>query len=47
MYGLFWHQPLGRDMTAPRRYLTWLLAFVVWWGFIVGHVLNNIRGLLP
>ena len=23
---------------------TALLAFVVWWSFIVGHVLNNIRG---
>ena len=22
-------------------------AFFVWWSFIVGHVLNNVRGLLP
>ena len=46
-YWLFWQQPLAVDTAAPRRYLTWLLAFFVWWGFIVGHVLNNIRGLLP
>jgi hypothetical protein len=26
------------------RMLTTLLAFIVWWGFIVGHILNNIRG---
>ncbi|MEA2658241.1 MAG: hypothetical protein QOF64_826, partial [Candidatus Binatota bacterium] len=19
-------------------------AFIVWWGFLVGHILNNIRG---
>jgi len=45
-YWYFWQQPLNADASA-RRALTWLLAFFVWWGFIVGHVLNNIRGLLP
>src|SRR5215467_9236058 len=45
-YWYFWQQPLTADASA-RRALTWLLAFFVWWGFIVGHVLNNIRGLLP
>lgn len=28
-----------------RLGLTLVLAFVVWWGFLIGHVLNNIRGL--
>ena len=27
-----------------RAVLTALLAFIVWWNFLVGHVLNNIRG---
>ena len=45
-YWYFWQQPLNADASA-RRALTWLLAFFVWWGFIVGHVLNNLRGLLP
>jgi hypothetical protein len=33
--------------THPRNQiaLSLLLAFIVWWDFIVGHVLNNIRGL--
>jgi len=22
-----------------------ILCFIVWYGFLVGHVLNNIRGL--
>ena len=43
-YWFFWRQPLGADGLIARRYLTWLLAFIVWWNFLVGHVLNNIRG---
>jgi hypothetical protein len=46
-YWLVWQQPLEAGSASARRVLTWLLAFFVWWGFIVGHVLNNIRGLLP
>jgi hypothetical protein len=46
-YWLYWRTPLGPEDAAARRYLTWLLAFVIWWGFLVGHVLNNIKGLVP
>jgi hypothetical protein len=46
-YWLFWKAPLSSEQAAARRYLTWLLAFIVWWSFLVGHVLNNIKGLLP
>jgi hypothetical protein len=46
-YWLFWRTPLKPEQAPARRYLTWLLAFVVWWSFLVGHVLNNIEGLLP
>jgi hypothetical protein len=38
--------------TAPQSPSSWgrpsitlLLALIVWWNFLVGHVLNNIRGL--
>jgi hypothetical protein len=44
-YWFFWRQPLTVDGVVARRYLTWMLAFIVWWNFLVGHVLNNIRGL--
>ena len=47
VYSLFWRKPHAPETAAARRYLTWLLAFFVWWSFIVGHVLNNIRGLRP
>ncbi len=43
-YWFFWRQPLGAEGLIARRYLTWLLAFIVWWNFLVGHILNNIRG---
>jgi hypothetical protein len=46
-YWLFWRTPLRPEQAVARRYLTWLLAFVVWWSFVVGHVLNNIEGLAP
>ncbi len=46
-YWLYWRQPLQQQHVMTRRYLTWILAFLVWWSFLVGHVLNNIKGLLP
>src|SRR5580765_1727133 len=47
VYWLFWKKPpQGAEGVAARRYLTWLLAFFVWWNFIVGHVLNDIRGMV-
>jgi hypothetical protein len=46
-YWLFWQQPLAPGQASSRRYMTWLLAFIAWWGFLVGHVLNNIKGLMP
>jgi len=42
-YWYFWRRPPA-DYARTRAVLTALLAFIVWWGFIVGHVLNNIRG---
>jgi hypothetical protein len=30
---------------AGRVGLTLVLAFIAWWNFLVGHVLNNLRGL--
>ena len=30
-----------------RKYLTWMLGFTAWWSFVVGELLNNIKGLFP
>ena len=47
VYAVAWKTPLTAEQAGPRRYLTLILAFLVWWSFLVGHVLNNIKGLLP
>jgi hypothetical protein len=43
-YWYFWRQPLAADYARTRAVLTSILAFIVWWSFLVGHILNNIRG---
>jgi hypothetical protein len=43
-YWLYWRTPLAPDSAAVRRWLTTILAFIVWWNLIVGHILNNIKG---
>ena len=43
-YWYFWHDPHAAEYTRTRAVLTAILAFIVWWGFLVGHILNNIRG---
>ena len=45
-YSFFWRMPLAVEHALTRRCLTWILAVVVWWNFLVGHVLNNIKGLV-
>ena len=46
-YWLAWRPPLALERAETRKYLTWILAGIVWWNFIVGELLNNIRGLFP
>ena len=43
-YWCFWRTPLAETYARTRAVLTLLIAFIVWWNFLVGHVLNNIRG---
>lgn len=42
---LYRHLWRAGDASAGRAALTLLLASVVWFNFVVGHVLNNLRGL--
>jgi hypothetical protein len=44
IYWFLWKRMPSDDFGQSRKYLTWLLAFIVWWNFLVGHVLNNIKG---
>jgi hypothetical protein len=43
-YWLCWRRPLAGQPVRTRAALTAILAFIVWWGFLIGHVLNNIMG---
>jgi hypothetical protein len=43
-YWYYWRAPLSGEHARTRAALTAVLAFIVWWNFLVGHVLNNVRG---
>ena len=43
-YWVCWRRPLADEPGRTRAALTAILAFIVWWGFLVGHVMNNIMG---
>jgi hypothetical protein len=43
LYWLVWRRPDRADRSA-RTAVTLMLCFIVWFGFLTGHVLNNIRG---
>ena len=38
--------PCLRVAISPEH-LTLIMAFLVWWNFLVGHGANNIKGILP
>jgi hypothetical protein len=40
----YWHYWRSPEHLRTRAALTAFLAVIVWWNFLVGHVLNNIRG---
>lgn len=45
LYWFVWRQPLAAKYAQARAVLTGLLCFIVWYSFLVGHILNNVRGL--
>ena len=44
-YWYFWTSAESDAYAKTRAMLTTFLAFMVWWGFLVGHLTNNVRGL--
>ncbi len=44
-YAFLWSRADDATLQRARNLVTILLAAVVWFDFLVGHVLNNIRGL--
>jgi hypothetical protein len=45
LYASTWRTEFAETHRRDRVAITLLLAFIVWWNFLVGHILNNIRGL--
>jgi hypothetical protein len=43
-YWVAWRRPLAPDLGGLRAGLTAIFAFIVWWSYLIGHVLNNILG---
>ncbi|HLH88279.1 MAG TPA: hypothetical protein VKX28_07455 [Xanthobacteraceae bacterium] len=43
-YWYYWKYAGAKEQAATRTIVTGLLAAIVWYGFLTGHVLNNIRG---
>lgn len=44
-YWMLWHRPPEADSKTARVAVTLILCGIVWYSFLVGHVLNNIKGL--
>ena len=43
-YWYYWRPSLVKEYASTRAIVTSLLAAIVWYAFITGHVLNDIRG---
>jgi hypothetical protein len=44
-YASTWRPAVAELRRRDRVAITLVLAFIVWWDFLVGHILNNLRGL--
>lgn len=44
-YWYVWRRPIEPDLATARAGATLILALFVWSAFLIGHVLNNIRGI--
>ena len=44
-YWALWREPLSIAYAEARKSVTLLLALLVWANFLIGHVVNNARGL--
>ena len=43
-YWYFWRPQMAAQFPRVRANLTLILAVIVWWNFLVGHIINDIRG---
>ena len=43
-YWISWRRPFADERVRTASSLTTILGFIVWWSFLVGHVVNDIMG---
>ena len=43
-YWLYWRQASAADSSRSRVALTTIIAIIVWWSFLVGHIVNDVVG---
>ena len=43
-YWISWRRPFADERDWIKVALTTILVFIVWWGFLVGHIVNDIMG---
>ena len=46
VYWQMWRAVPATEHVATRRFLTTAIMAVAWWNLVVGHLLNNVKGLL-
>ena len=44
IYWFFWKNVRDPEYDSARKWLTVVLAAMVWYMFLVGHIVNNVRG---
>jgi hypothetical protein len=44
LYWSAWRRPLAPALSGMRRIVTFLLAGMVWWNFLAGHLINYVTG---
>jgi hypothetical protein len=43
-YWISWRRPVADERGQVAAVLTTIIGFIVWWSFLVGHVVNDIMG---
>jgi hypothetical protein len=43
-YWYFWRPTTSDSVLMTRKIVTVLMCAIVWWGFLVGHIVNNVKG---
>lgn len=43
-YWISWCRPFADERSRTTVALTTVLGFIVWWSFLVGHVVNDMKG---